>query len=145
MLLHAIDWSSSVSLCCSVAAALSLLFVYYWVNSSVPLLTLLLLLLIDPLLLLLKLLIGAVINQTALELWGSTLLISCSFLRRRSIVAADQFFPVSPSNAKRIGVPSLLRTESTTRLQHCNKQFVHSHAFVGSILILIVKVVGSID
>ena len=31
----------------------------------------------------------------------------------RSIDAADQFFAVSPSKAKRIGVPPLLRTEST--------------------------------
>ena len=43
---------------------------------------------------------------------------------------------------KRIGVPPLLRTESNTRLHHC-KQFAHSQAFVGSIIILIVKLVGS--
>ena len=43
-----------------------------------------------------------------------------------AINAADQFFAVSPSKAKKeIGVPSLLRTKSTMRLQHRN-QFVHS-------------------
>ena len=56
--------------------------------------------------------------------------------------AADQFFAVSI--AKRIEVAPLLRTESTMRLQHC-KQFVHSQAFVGSIIILILKLVGPID
>ena len=40
----------------------------------------------------------------------------------KSIGAADQFFAVSPSNAKIIGVPPLLRTESALFL------FVHSQA-----------------
>ena len=59
---------------------------------------------------------------------------------------SDQFFAVSPSKAKRIGVPPLLRIESTTtRLHQHRKQFVHSQAFVWSIIILIIKLVGPID
>ena len=60
---------------------------------------------------------------------------------------ADQFFAVS-NNVKRIGgVPPLLRTESTTRLQqHCSKNWLHFCLsivkLVGSV---IVKFVGPID
>ena len=74
---------------------------------------LLLLLLIDPLLLLLLLLLLIRRIMKTMTNWQSM---------DTNQPIGNQFFAVSPSNAKRIGVPPLLRTELALFL------FVHSQA-----------------
>ena len=85
-------------------------------------LLLLLLLLIDPPLLLLPLLVLKGLSDPGCSCYMHCCCCCYRFGTMRDLLidaAADQFFAVS-SKAKRIGVPPLLRIESTTRKQHCN-------------------------
>jgi len=123
MLLIQIASSIQVFRCCCFAAAISV----YWLNTSVPPLPMLLLLLINSC-------CCCRINPELLLLLSIRWNWNYEDRRRRSIWSidgADQFFAVSPSKAKRIGVPPLLRNASATL---CLWDFVHSQAFVGSIV-----------
>ena len=110
--------------------------VYYWLSSSVPLLMLLLLLsplLIDPLLLLL--LFCCYPSGGTWKLWE---------MDRKSIDAADQCWSVLCRQSQQRGknrssAPLKNRVDHALRAALVAFLFVHSQAFVGSIVILIVK------